>query len=367
MPVHNCRRSFLRGGLALVVTSWISACGTRTTSTPTPFGTALPVSTALPASATAMASPNPIATAGLPSDLAPTTTPPLSAYPQPPAPEPYLPPATAPTAIPAAQFSGAKALEHAATQVQWVPRDTGSEGWTKCGDYIATQFEAAGWMVENQRFDYKDINCRNIIAKRGSGPGVIIGAHYDARRRADRDPDPAKQQDPVPAANDGASGVAVLLELARVLNPETLGCEVWLAAFDAEDNGELDGWDWIVGSKNVANTLPITPEAVIVVDMVGDASQQLYYEQTSDKGIREGVWQVANTIGFSTFVAEERYAVLDDHTPFLQRGLRAIDIIDFDYPYWHTTQDTLDKISAASLESVGKTLEEWLLRGRPGV
>ncbi|KAB8143963.1 M28 family peptidase [Chloroflexia bacterium SDU3-3] len=267
----------------------------------------------------------------------------------------------------AAQFSGERALAHAAAQMQWQPRDTGSEGWKQCGDYIADQLQQAGWQVENQRFPYHDVECRNIIGRRGSGPRVIIGAHYDARRRSDQDKDPAKQNEVVPSANDGASGIAVLLELASVLRPEELGFEVWLAAFDAEDNGDIDGWEWVVGSRYMANSLTEAPAAVIVIDMIGDADQQIYYEGSSDPALREAIWGVAGDLALASFVPQVRYSMLDDHTPFLQRGYRAIDIIDFDYPYWHTTQDTLDKVSAPSLAAVGKTLEEWLLRGGQGI
>lgn len=352
MPTEHSRRSFVRGGLAFVLAAWASACATPQVGAPSPVP-----STGVP-----------LPTVDVPPGPYPSPqAPPVSVYPPPVAP---IPPAATPNPYPVssnAQFSGERALAHAAAQVQWIPRDTGSEGWAKCGDYIADQFAQLGWEVENQRFEYQGVTCRNIIAKKGSGPGVILGAHYDARRRADRDADPAKQQDPVPAANDGASGVAVLLELARTLDPEALGRTIWLAAFDAEDNGDLDNWQWIVGSTYMANALTMAPEAVVVIDMVGDAAQQLYYEQTSDERIREGVWTVGNDLGYSSFIAESKYAVIDDHTPFLQKGYRAIDIIDFDYPFWHTTEDTLDKISAASLEAVGKTLEEWFLRGGPGI
>lgn len=321
----------------MVLAAWASACS----SSGTAAGPATPVGTA--------AAPSPAAL----TPTAPTET--------------YLP-LTSQTGTPAsaASFSGSRAYEHAEAQMQWVPRDTGSPGWTQCGDYIAEQFRALGWEVEEQRFPYRGVECRNIIAKRGSGPGIIIGAHYDARRRADRDPDPARQGDAVPAANDGASGVAVLLELARVLQPEQLGHEIWLAAFDAEDNGDLDEWEWIVGSSYLAENLSITPEAVVVVDMVGDASQQLYLEQSSDPDVRAEVWKIGGELGYASFIPQLKYTVLDDHTPFLRRGLRAIDIIDFDYPYWHTTADTIDKISPASLEAVGRTLETWLLRGAAG-
>lgn len=264
-------------------------------------------------------------------------------------------------------FSGALAFEHAAAQMQWVPRDTGSPGWQQCGDYVVAQLKAQGWTAEEQFFDYQGTRCRNIIGKRGSGPYVIIGAHYDSRRQADNDPDPNKRTQPVPAANDGASGVAVLLELARVLKPEALGRTVWLAAFDAEDDGGLGGWDWIAGSRYMAAHLSSPPQATIVLDMIGDANQQIYYERNSDPSIRQAIWSVAADLGYTSFVTQERFTMEDDHTSFLQRGYRAVDIIDFDYPSWHTTADTLDKISAASLEAVGRTIETWLLRGAPGL
>lgn len=327
MATHHSRRSFLCGGLALVLAAWASACRTPAAS---PQVTGTPQRTLLPLV-------------------------------QSPAPQPT------PTTVPALQFNGQRALAHAAAQMQWVPRDTGTPGWQKCGDYIAEQLAAQGWNVENQYFEYQGVRCRNIIGKRGRGPGLIFGAHYDARRRADRDPDPTNQDDPVPAANDGASGVAVLLELAQVLQPEALGREIWLAAFDAEDNGGLDGWEWIVGSQYMAEQLTSAPDAVVVVDMIGDADQQIYYEGNSDPAIREAVWAIANELDYDAFIPEVRYSMLDDHTAFLNHGYRAIDIIDFDYPYWHTTTDTLDKISAASLEAVGRTLEVWLQRGTPGI
>jgi Zn-dependent M28 family amino/carboxypeptidase len=249
--------------------------------------------------------------------------------------------------------------------MQWVPRDTGTPGWRSCGDYIVEQLKAQGWEVEEQVFPYREVQCRNIIGKRGSGPRIIVGAHYDSRRFADADPDPNNHTLPVPAANDGASGIAVLLELARVVRPETVGREVWLAAFDAEDNGGIDGWEWTVGSNYMAQSLASAPQAVIVLDMIGDADQQLYLERNSDVPIRRAIWDIAAELGYPAFVAEERHAMIDDHTPFLQRGYRAVDIIDFDYPAWHTVADTLDKISAASLEAVGRTMEEWLRRGGP--
>jgi hypothetical protein len=283
-------------------------------------------------------------------------------------PGPVVRPALTPTPTPQDMpFSGELAMQHAAAQMQWVPRHPGTEGARLCGDYILAQLAALGWAAEEQPFVYQETACRNLIGKRGSGPILIIGAHYDTRRYADSDPDPANHDQPVPGANDGASGVAVLLELARVLRPEELGRTIWLTAFDAEDNGGIDGWDWIVGSRYMAENLTETPQGMVLVDMIGDAGLQIYYERHSTTELKEGIWQVAADLGYEAFIPQEKYSIIDDHIPFLQQGIPAVDLIDFDYPYWHTVADTLDKISAASLEAVGRTLEQWLLQGAPGL
>ncbi len=268
---------------------------------------------------------------------------------------------------PPAQFSGDLALQHAAAQMQWIPRHPGTEGNRLCGDYILAQLAAQGWTTEQQPFVYRETACRNLIGKRGSGPLLIIGAHYDTRRYADEDPVLANKQLPVPGANDGASGIGVLLELARVLRPEDLGRTIWLVAFDAEDNGRIDGWDWIVGSRYMADNLTELPQGMVLVDMIGDADQQIYYEINSTDTLRQPIWQVAADLNYNTFIPQLKWSILDDHIPFLEKGIPAVNLIDFDYPYWHTVQDTLDKISAASLEAVGRTLENWLQRGAPGL
>ena len=114
-------------------------------------------------------------------------------------------------------------------------------------------------------------------------------------------------------------------------------------------------WDWSVGATHVADNLPATPEAVIVLDMIGDADQNIYYEHNSDKPIQQQLWKIAaGHLGFSKwFIPQERWNMTDDHTPFLQRNIRAVDLIDFDYPSWHTPRDTADKVSADSLGARG--------------
>ena len=261
-----------------------------------------------------------------------------------------------------AAFSGEQALVHVEAQVALGPRITGTEGNLAGGDYILRQLQAAGWAAEFQPFEYQGTAARNVIGRAnvGKGPVIILGAHYDTRRRADEDAsDPTA---PTPGANDGASGVAVLLELARTLDLEAIPNEIWLAFFDAEDNGNLDGWDWIAGSRYMASQLtePL-PQAMILFDMIGDADQQIYIDTNSDAGLSAALWQTAAQLGYSRqFIPLPRYAMLDDHTPFAELGIPAVDIIDFDYPYWHTTQDTPDKLSAASLERAGRTVETYL-------
>ena len=263
-------------------------------------------------------------------------------------------------------FSGESAYQYVQAQMNFGPRPTGTDAHRKLGDYIMAQLKQLGWQVEEQPFEYLGVKARNIIAKQGAGPIVILGAHYDTRRQADNDPNPANHTQPVPGANDGASGVAVLLEMARTLNVDKTNREIWLAFFDAEDNGRLDGWDWIQGSTYMASRLTVTPTAMILVDMIGDADQQLYWDRNSDQALNEQLWQVAATLGYTaTFFPQHKWTMIDDHLPFRQRGIPAVDLIDFDYPYWHTVQDTTDKVGSLSLERIGRTITAWLEQTAP--
>jgi Zn-dependent M28 family amino/carboxypeptidase len=164
----------------------------------------------------------------------------------------------------------------------------------------------------------------------------------------------------VPGANDGASGVAILLELARVLPEDSV--PVWLVFFDAEDNGRIDTWDWILGSTEFVENNPVQPQAVVIVDMIGDADLNIYKEKNSNSELTNEIWNIAKSLEYdSVFFPEYKHSMIDDHTPFLRAGIPAVDIIDFDYPYWHTLQDTPDKVSGASLQAVGETLQVWVV------
>ncbi len=259
-------------------------------------------------------------------------------------------------------FNGERSFQDVAYQMSLGPRLPGSDAHKKAVNLMADSLQEAGWEVEVQDAEMLGHPIQNVIAKRGSGePWIILGAHYDTRLYADHDPDPAARGLPVPGANDGASGVAVLLELARVL-PQDFDGQIWLVFFDAEDNGSIEGWDWILGSRAFADALTSEPDKVVIVDMIGDADLNIYLEANSDTALAAEIWQQAAELGHDdVFINSVKYSMLDDHSPFLGRGIPAVDIIDFDYPYWHTRADTLDKISAHSLQVVGETLLAWLL------
>ena len=258
-------------------------------------------------------------------------------------------------------FDGARAYMDVQTQVDLGPRIPGSGGHVSIREWMRAELESAGWKVEIQEAERMGHPIYNVVAKRNDdAPQIILGAHYDTRMVADQDPELVKRQLPVPGANDGASGVAVLIELGRSLPKDTV--PVWLVFFDAEDNGRIDGWDWILGSRAFAEELSTHPEAVVIVDMIGDADLNIYLEQNSNASIRTEIWATAEKLGYADkFINQEKFSMLDDHTPFLEAGIPAVDIIDFDYPYWHTTQDTPDKVSAESLQTVGKTLWTWIV------
>jgi Zn-dependent M28 family amino/carboxypeptidase len=261
-------------------------------------------------------------------------------------------------------FDSSRAYADVQTQVAFGPRTPGSAGHAQVQEWMRAELESAGWQVEVHESERMGHPIYNIIAKRNAEPPqIILGAHYDTRFFADNDPDLTKRTEPVPGANDGASGVAVLLELARSLPKDTP--PIWLVFFDTEDNGRIEGWDWILGSRAFAEEIPINPRAVVIVDMIGDADLNIYLEKNSNVAIRTEIWSMAASLGYGdVFINEEKFSMLDDHTPFLEKNIPAVDIIDFDYPYWHTTQDTPDKVSAGSLQAVGDTLWHWVVSGQ---
>ncbi|OGO13121.1 MAG: hypothetical protein A2Y53_08055 [Chloroflexi bacterium RBG_16_47_49] len=257
-------------------------------------------------------------------------------------------------------FDGQKAYEDVGYQVGLGPRLPGSEAHKNTANWIISKLQSLQWEVTTQETVISGIPIKNIIGRRGTGtPWIIIASHYDSRFLADREADPENRKLPVVGANDGASTVAILLELARVL-PSRSNTQIWLVFFDAEDNGDISGYEWYLGSQYFVDELNGKPDSVIILDMVGDKDLSIYMERNSNPELNQEIWGVASELGYTQFIPTYKYDLLDDHIPFIRAGIKAVDIIDFDYPYWHTTQDTLDKISADSLKVVGETILQWV-------
>lgn len=294
---------------------------------------------------------------------------------------------TATAATPVA-FCADSAMASVERQCSFGPRVPNTEAHRRCGDYIANAFRSRGLTVTEQTatltaWDGTKLNARNIIAsyRPELTARVLLCAHWDSRPWADADPDSTKHRQPVMAANDGASGVAVLLEVGRLLRELNPAVGVDLICFDAEDYGRPywaeDGAqdDWCLGSRywsRTPHTAGYTARFGILLDMVGGADARFHYEGFSleyAQAVVGKVWSAAQTAGAGAYFpqADGGY-VTDDHVPVNQyAGIPTIDIIPFDpapghsfAPGWHTTHDTPDRISPATLRAVGQTVLQVL-------
>ncbi|HEV8359764.1 MAG TPA: M28 family peptidase [Candidatus Thermoplasmatota archaeon] len=324
-----------------------------------------------------------------------------STPPAPPPPDgPPLPPLTAAQILEAARaFNGSRALELARAQVldgarcrdrpasecdPRIFRVTGTQGNNQTAGLIAQQARQAGFDARLDAFDAAfegaTLPAHNVIATRAGATNrtLYLAAHYDTRPCADKDPDPARRVEPVLGANDGASGVAAVLEVARVLGAQPRNLTITLLFFDAEDMGDGGhacgaSTSWAQGSAHHASTLSRDEVAdavgLVLLDMVGDADLTLRREAASALGahraLQDDVWTWAARLGHAQFRNDTGWRVLDDHHAYQQAGLRAIDVIHLDdglvdadqFPATHhTTFDDLDHLRAASLQAVGETV-----------
>ena len=261
-------------------------------------------------------------------------------------------------------FSGTRALADVRKLVAIGPRVAGTPGAAKARDYITEQLKAAGLAVQEQAFDAStprgSVHMINLLAVIPGIPPpeapsqvpvqrIIVAGHYDTK---------LFKEFTFVGANDGGSSAALLIELARALKPRTLPMDVELLFLDGEEAvGEWQGSDHTYGSRyyvqaaKKAGTLK-TIGALVLVDMIGDKDLRIMKEANSTPWLTESVWGAASRLGRREFVGETT-TIEDDHLEFLEAGVPAVDIIDLDYPAWHRADDTLDKLSAASLQSVG--------------
>ncbi len=266
-------------------------------------------------------------------------------------------------------FNGSAAYNYAKAQVDFGPRVPGSPAAKQAGDWIIRQMRARADTVIVQAFTYttadrKKLPLRNILARFRPelSERVLYITHWDSRPISESAATEAEKKMPVPGANDGASGVGMFVALGDVLKKTKPNVGVDLLFTDGEDYGQFGPpeVDVLIGAKYFATHLPspnYKPLYGVLWDMIGDKDLRIPYEMYSFQQAPEvvsRVWQTAADLGHGdVFVQESGGQIVDDHIPLLNAGLRVIDVIDLTYPPHHTPHDTMDKISAKSLATVG--------------
>lgn len=271
-------------------------------------------------------------------------------------------------------FSGENAFKHLIKQCSFGPRNPGSEGHKNTLNYYLNTFKGLADTVFTQSFEDEmprtraKVEMNNVIAQfnRDSDKQIMISAHWDTRPWADTG-SIMKKEMPILGANDGASGVAVIIELAYIFkqNPPPIG--VSLVLFDAEDYGVPgDSWTYCKGSQYFARNLPISyPEYGINIDMIADRQPEFYIERISyqqNASLVLELWELSEELGLKAFKKQAKDSIFDDHVPLYEiAGIPAINIIDFDYPndktnYWHTHNDIVQNCSPNGLYQVGTLL-----------
>jgi Zn-dependent M28 family amino/carboxypeptidase len=257
------------------------------------------------------------------------------------------------------------------SQVDLGPRIPGSEGHRRTYDLIRTHLEGAADRITEHSFtdvspiDSSSIEIRSIIGvfNENSSRRVLFGAHWDTRPFADEETDPEKRKLPVPGANDGGSGVAVLLEIASQLHERPPEIGVDLAFFDGEDQGVHDvPRSFALGSQRFVKDYPqYRPAFVVILDMIGREGTSIPREGNSMIASRllvDRIWEIGRLSGCSVLVDSVGPPVFDDHIAFLEAGIPAVDLIDLADPAWHTTADLPERCSPRSLGEVGRLVLE---------
>lgn len=283
-----------------------------------------------------------------------------------------------------ANFNADSAYSYIKKQVALGPRVPGSESHRKCGDYIISELNRHGIeTIEESEGTVKiytgeEVPMRNILARINpdNKNRILFLAHYDTRPWADNEEDPELHNTPIPGANDGGSGVGVLLEMARHLGNSAPGIGVDMLFIDVEDSGESAGFGnndntWCLGTQKWVENLPYPadgrPRYAVILDMVGGLNAHFHREYFSEKYAPEvvkKVWDMARKSGYGEFFLDaDGGAVVDDHIVINQAGIPAIDIIESKNegtrsfpPTWHTLEDNMNNIDPASLKAVGQTM-----------
>jgi len=277
-------------------------------------------------------------------------------------------------------FDSTEAYRYLREQCGLGPRNPGGEGHQRAIEYFNRHFKSLGFPIVEQKFVHTDmhtaekVNLTNFIitikGKDAKKKPVVFCAHWDTRPRADQEASVILSTQPILGANDGASGTAVLMELANQLKKKSPLQTIYLVLFDGEDYGrEGNIEEYFLGARYFADHLPAKNiDYALLLDMVGDKDLNLQIEQNSEKQnpvLVKKIWNLAHSLGLEAFRDGRGPNVLDDHMPLQEKGLNAIDIIDFSYPAWHTLGDTPEMCSAYSLGMSGALLTAIALKGIP--
>ena len=268
-----------------------------------------------------------------------------------------------------------RTLARITEQVALGPRVVGSPGHARVHELLRTWLAGADEVREHafvEAFFGRAVECRNLVGRfHGDRAGRwLLGTHYDTRPWADRDPDPARRRAPVPGANDGGSGTAVLAELALELADRRDRPTVDLVLFDAEDWHEIDGKEVSLGSRRFVGDLTAdqSPDRVVILDMVGGSGLKLDLDVNSQLHGPSFAWtlecfRLGQRLGLPAFdlhKAQPAKWVVCDHSPFQAAGIPTALLIDLDYPPWHTVSDLPEHCSADALAQIGAWLEALL-------
>jgi glutaminyl-peptide cyclotransferase len=287
----------------------------------------------------------------------------------------------APAKAAAAPIDGERAYKYLKEICAIGPRPAGSAANARQRAMVAAHFRKMGGLVREQPFSGIDpksgarVAMANLVGSWSPErtDRVLLGVHYDTRPFPDEERDPSRRTIPFIGANDGASGVALLMEIAHHLNDLPTPWGVDLVLFDGEELVYGREGEYFLGSKEFARVYATAPgksryAAGLVLDMVGGRDLKIKQEQHSlqfAQRLVQDVWSVARRLKATGFREQVGVAVMDDHLALNYNGIPAIDIIDFDYPHWHTSHDLPENCSAASLEQVGRVVTTWLAQPKP--